>query len=347
MYVISLAHLREYFSQFGGLAEVSVMREKSTGRSRGFAFLTFEDGDSLDKALETPKHGLDGRIVEVKRAIPRGEVKTKSRKVFVGGVPPSSTNESLRAYFEKFGPISEAQIMKDRVRGRSRGFGFVTFEDDDAVPKVLSVAEHRLDGKLVDVKKAEPKKATTPTTVTPGVPPLQLAFTQPAVAHIHPSPNSSPRGSLAFGVLNSYPFPGYIFPAPYQVANPPENLSNLGFVAGPGFADATSQYLFSPYTSPRGSFAEADLPTDFAELSMGPFRRMSHDFSGLSLVPNPLNPLAGIAHGFEPPSPTSAPPGFSPAGSSGSTISTSTSGSATSTQSVATAPIGSTRAQYV
>jgi len=265
--------LKEYFGQFGPLAEVSVMREKTTGRSRGFAFLTYEDIDSLELALESPKHQLDGRTVEVKRAIPRGEVKVKARKVFVGGVPPSSTNESLRAYFEQFGPILEAQIMKDRLRGRSRGFGFVTFEDDESVPKVLAVAEHRLDGKLVDVKKAEPKK--------PNVPPLGL---NQAMAHIHPSPNSSPRGSLAFAQVLTAPYVPYFVPS-YMVNT--ENFSSLGF-AGPGYAEAPAPYLFtSPYTSPRGSFTigESDLPPDFAELSMGPFRRLSADFTGLSIAP--------------------------------------------------------------
>jgi len=261
--------LKEYFGQFGTIGEVSVMREKTTGRSRGFAFLTYENLESLEKSLVSPKHQLDGRTVEVKRAIPRGEVKTKSRKVFVGGVPPNTTNETLRECFEKFGPIAEAQIMKDRVRGRSRGFGFVTFEDDESVPKVLSVSEHRLDGKLVDVKKAEPKKANVP----------QLAVGQ-AVAHLHASPNSRPRGSLGFApVLN--PYAPFAF-VPYQVVNG-EGFSSLGFTT-PGYADAN--YLFpSPYTSPRGSFTvgENDLPQDFEILSMG--RRFSHEFSGLSINP--------------------------------------------------------------
>jgi RNA recognition motif-containing protein len=231
--------------------------------------------ESLEKSLVSPKHQLDGRTVEVKRAIPRGEVKTKSRKVFVGGVPPNATNESLRECFSKYGPIAEAQIMKDRVRGRSRGFGFVTFEDDESVPKVLSVSEHRLDGKLVDVKKAEPKKANVPT----------LAVGQ-AVAHLHPSPNSSPRGSLAFApVMNPY-VPAFTF-VPYQVMNS-EGFGSLGFTT-PGYADAN--YLFhSPYTSPRGSFTvgENDLPQDFEILSMG--RRFSHEFSGLSINPTSSMP---------------------------------------------------------
>jgi len=291
--------LTEYFSQFGRIGEVSVMREKTTGRSRGFAFLTYENLESLEKSLVSPKHVLDGRTVEVKRAIPRGEVKTKSRKVFVGGVPPNATNESLRECFERFGPIAEAQIMRDRARNRSRGFGFVTFEDDESVPKVLAVSEHKLDGKLVDVKKAEPKKTA--------VPPLGLPQ---AVAHMHPSPNSSPRGSLAFAPVMSPYVPTFTF-VPYQVVNG-ENYNSLGFTT-PGYADAN--YLFhSPYTSPRGSFTvgENDLPQDFEILSMG--RRFSHEFGSLNISPNNSIP-SSLLSPIQPPLPIGQqhlPPGQQP-----------------------------------
>lgn len=246
------------------------MRDKTTGRSRGFGFLTYKHMDSLDKLLESTKHELDGRTVEVKRAIPRGEVKTIRRKLFVGGVAPTTTSESLRDAFIRFGPIAEAQIMKDRMRGRSRGFGFVTFEDDESILEALGTAEHRVDGKLVDVKRAEPKKrASAPGASNP-------------LAHNYASPNSSPRGSLAFPspMLGGYPMNFTLLPYPVMNSEFPTQGSNLAGYSNPGYADAPATYLFaSPYASPRGSFAigETDLPTDFAELSMG--RRYSHDFA--------------------------------------------------------------------
>lgn len=245
------------------------MRDKTTGRSRGFGFLTYEDMDSLDKLLESSKHELDGRTVEVKRAIPRGEVKTIRRKLFVGGVAPTTTSESLRDAFIRFGPIAEAQIMKDRMRGRSRGFGFVTFEDDESILEALGTAEHRVDGKLVDVKRAEPKKRASAPAANP-------------LAHNYASPNSSPRGSLAFTspMLGGYPMNFTLLPYPVMNSEFSNTGSNLAGYSNPGYADAPATYLFaSPYASPRGSFAigETDLPTDFAELSMG--RRYSHDFA--------------------------------------------------------------------
>ena len=46
--------------------------------------------------------------------------------------------DELQEYFSKFGKISERQIMQDRETGRSRGFGFVTFESEDSVDDLLA-----------------------------------------------------------------------------------------------------------------------------------------------------------------------------------------------------------------
>ncbi len=55
--------------------------------------------------------------------------------------------------------MTHCQIMKDRDTGKSRGFGFVTFETEEAVDKVLTnIKEHKLLDKWVECKKATPSK---------------------------------------------------------------------------------------------------------------------------------------------------------------------------------------------
>lgn len=61
--------------------------------------------------------------------------------------------EELGEYFSTFGSIVEHQIMVDHKTGRSRGFGFVTFENEDALDKVFSEGKiHELGGKQVKIK---------------------------------------------------------------------------------------------------------------------------------------------------------------------------------------------------
>jgi len=138
------------------------MKDKHTKMPRGFGFVTFSDPSVIDKVLEDD-HVIDGRTVEVKRTVPREEMTTKdgpkTRKIFIGGLPPSLTEDELKDHFSSYGKVVEHQIMLDHSTGRSRGFGFVTFESEDSVERVISEGRMRdLGGKQVEIKKAEPKK---------------------------------------------------------------------------------------------------------------------------------------------------------------------------------------------
>nr|ANE21799.2 DAZ-associated protein 2 [Schmidtea mediterranea] len=72
-------------------------------------------------------------------------------KLFVGGLHQSTTNETLKSYFSKFGEVVEASVMMDHRTGRSRGFGYVRYLENDGVLKVMST-KHHLEGKEIDPK---------------------------------------------------------------------------------------------------------------------------------------------------------------------------------------------------
>ena len=77
-------------------------------------------------------------------------------KVFVGGLPWSADEQALEKAFARFGPITETAIIRDRDTGRSRGFGFVTF--DDATHAKAAIAEmngSELDGRRLNVNEAQ------------------------------------------------------------------------------------------------------------------------------------------------------------------------------------------------
>jgi len=62
----------------------------------------------------------------------------------------------MREFFSQFGKVIDSTVMLDRETGRSKGFGFVSFEDTNVQP-FLGFGNLQIDGKLIDVKLAQPR----------------------------------------------------------------------------------------------------------------------------------------------------------------------------------------------
>ena len=152
--------LRRYFGQFGPISSCTVMRDSASGRSRGFAFVTFSDPKSVN-AVMVREHFLDGKIIDPKRAIPRPE-QSRTQKCFVGGLPQSVTQDSFKQLFQQFGHVLDSTVMMDKDTGRPRGFGFVTFENDEGVENTLAHQPLMLDGKQIEVKRAQSRGQPQP-----------------------------------------------------------------------------------------------------------------------------------------------------------------------------------------
>jgi RNA recognition motif-containing protein len=81
------------------------------------------------------------------------------KKLFVGGLSWGTSDDGLRAAFEQFGEIVEAKVVLDRDSGRSRGFGFVTFEDDAAATRAVEEMNGtELEGRNIRVDEAHDRR---------------------------------------------------------------------------------------------------------------------------------------------------------------------------------------------
>lgn len=104
---------------------------------------------------------IGGRPVDVKRAVPEGEMESTPSKIFVGGLHQKVDRDAIKEHFSKYGEVRDAVVMMDRSTGRSRGFGFVRFASSEAATAVLA-EKQVLEGLCVDVKRAEPAAALPP-----------------------------------------------------------------------------------------------------------------------------------------------------------------------------------------
>jgi len=82
-----------------------------------------------------------------------------SKKLFVGSLSWDTNDEGLRNAFSVHGEISEAIVISDRDTGRSRGFGFVTFDEDESADKAVAALNGtELDGRTIKVDVAQAKQ---------------------------------------------------------------------------------------------------------------------------------------------------------------------------------------------
>lgn len=75
--------------------------------------------------------------------------------LYVGNLPFSADQSSLQSLFAPFGDVISAKVMSDRDTGRSRGFGFVEMQPDDAKKAMSSLNGTELDGRQLRINEAE------------------------------------------------------------------------------------------------------------------------------------------------------------------------------------------------
>jgi RNA recognition motif-containing protein len=81
------------------------------------------------------------------------------QNLFIGSLAYATTDDSLKQFFEAIGPVVSARVIMDRESGRSKGFGFVEFENDEDNQKAVDQLNGKeLDGRSITVGLARPRE---------------------------------------------------------------------------------------------------------------------------------------------------------------------------------------------
>ncbi|KAF1745245.1 hypothetical protein MXB_5210, partial [Myxobolus squamalis] len=160
------SQLRDYFSSFGTIEKVQMLRD-GFGVSRGYAFVSFTDESAVDTILANKPHVMLGIQLETRRAFPKDSPSTihnsnhSMNKIFIGGLPKTVTKQDISNFFEY--TYSNSPLLKIEnicipvdSMGRTKGFAFVLFSNEDIVDKILY--EHsrtEICGRNCEIKRAE------------------------------------------------------------------------------------------------------------------------------------------------------------------------------------------------
>lgn len=180
------ATLQQYFSNYGEIDDLTIGRTKLTGRSRGFAFVTFKQIESIGRVLRDV-HRVDGWLLDVMKAVPQSAQREKAKRVRYTQdqsmddniihihCPPAVSRERVIEHFSQFGAVEKVVGLEASssaaVKQDAKRHCFVHFSSPEAVAKALSLEQQNIDSSAVRVRRYVPNlahvKATRKIVVKP------------------------------------------------------------------------------------------------------------------------------------------------------------------------------------
>ncbi|KAL6011116.1 hypothetical protein ACLOJK_001560 [Asimina triloba] len=151
---------------------------------------------------------------------------TTLTKVFVGGLAWETQKEAMREHFEQFGEILEAVIISDKITGRSKGYGFVTFKEAEAAKKACEDATPVINGRRANCNLASLGARRPRSASAAGAPHSEDSTAQPIMwlTDICQTPKS---------VSEDYPRKSHLEPHGHQLMNSLNLLSSSSFTSLP------------------------------------------------------------------------------------------------------------------
>jgi nucleolin len=156
--------LMEFFTSYGLVKDVFIPTDPSSGNGRGFAFVTMKEEDAEVAIEKSNGQEFAGRKITVSLPLPPGkkapERYTDRTKLYVGNLSFYTVKDTLQEIFKEFGTVHDCYMPEDPSTGGSRGFGFVSMDSDAAAKAIKEIDGCEVDGRIITVNEAQPKKLT-------------------------------------------------------------------------------------------------------------------------------------------------------------------------------------------
>lgn len=215
--------------------------------------------------------GTSGRPSKTpsRRLVKVPSTKKDLRKIFVGGIASTVKGDDFLEFFQQFGNVVDSVVMFDKDTGRSRGFGFVTFEKQSVAQALLNKSRCdseliKIKGKVCELKPAEPKASSAHTNGSEqGYPPVPEAGRGGGRFFEAPMQNSETQYYNSFHELPNTAVACPWVHYPPQQFTPPHHaypVQHHGIYATPGYV-ASYNHQFPEYA--QGSQVMAHYPAGF------------------------------------------------------------------------------------
>eukprot|EP00026_Physarum_polycephalum_P012757 Phypoly_transcript_13086.p1 GENE.Phypoly_transcript_13086~~Phypoly_transcript_13086.p1 ORF type:complete len:280 (+),score=45.36 Phypoly_transcript_13086:61-840(+) len=135
------AGLKDLFAPYGDIISSKVMVDHQTGSSLGYGFVRFATPEEAQQAilkLSGQRVGSKVLLCKLSNSSPNIVTPELSTNLYIKPLLPSTTEESLREIFAKFGPIAALKVMVDKVTGESKQIGFVRYENQEDATAALN-----------------------------------------------------------------------------------------------------------------------------------------------------------------------------------------------------------------
>lgn len=149
--------LYEFFSQYGSVVSVRIMRDLYSGESRGFAFVNFTNQADAQRAKQVLNHSkIQNREIRISFKRNPGQNNTDAN-LFVSNLDPKVTSQELEELCKEYGNVVSCYVRQDD-NGQSIGYGYVQFENEKGADDCISgLHGQKMYEKEIDVQKFVPR----------------------------------------------------------------------------------------------------------------------------------------------------------------------------------------------